>query len=78
MKAQWADEASADPGVVVFDPDPVSKSGNSARFIGYSYSIDAVVTVILIPKDRDADSWWGSNAWRSNDKDQRIYRRDSR
>lgn len=77
MKAQWADEASADPGVVVFDPDPASKSGSSARFIGYVYSIDAVVTVILVPKDRDTDSWCGSNAWRSDDTDRRFYQRES-
>lgn len=77
MKTQWADEASDDPGVVVFDPDPASKSGNGARFIGYSHSINTVVTVILVPKDRESDSWWGANTWRSNDIDRRIYRRES-
>lgn len=68
----WADEAVADPDAAWLDPDPKSKSGMSARVIGYSPTAEVVITVILVPKDEN--SWWGANAWRANGVDEGIYR----
>lgn len=75
----WAAEAVNDPTAFWLDPDPASTSGLSVRVIGYSRAADAVLTVILLPAATDPDEppegdWWGANAWRSNDQDQRIYR----
>lgn len=47
----------------------------------YSPSADEVLTVILLPADTDpADppdgDWWGTNAWRSNGGDRRIYEQE--
>jgi len=68
----WADEAVDDTDAAWFDPDPKSKSGRSARVIGYSPTAGMVITVILIPKS--GEEWWGVNAWKANDADQRVYR----
>ena len=65
-----ADDALADPARVVIDPDPASKSGRSARIIGYSHSAQAVLTVIVVD---EVGTTWGSNAWRANAKDQGRY-----
>jgi len=47
--------------------------------IGYSGSAVAVLSVILLPGDADPDEpadgdWWGVNAWRANERDERLYR----
>lgn len=68
----WADEAVDDTDAAWFDPDPKSKSGRSARVIGYSPTAGMVITVILVPKGEE--EWWGANAWKANDTDERIYR----
>lgn len=68
----WADEAIEDTDAAWLDPDPKSKSGRSARVIGYSPTAEMVITVILLPKNND--EWWGVNAWKANDTDERIYR----
>jgi len=77
----WADEAADDTGAAWLNPDPTSASGLSVRVIGYSPSADEVLTVILLPADTDpADppdgDWWGTNAWRSNGGDRRIYEQE--
>jgi hypothetical protein len=36
ITVQAADEALADPDALLFDPDPKSPSGQSARVIGFS------------------------------------------
>ncbi|MGI8814368.1 MAG: hypothetical protein ACR2G2_03500 [Pseudonocardia sp.] len=46
--------------------------------MGYSPSAGAVLTVILVNAEADPDerpdgSWWGSNAWPANERDQRRY-----
>ena len=46
--------------------------------IGYSLTVRAVLTVILLSADADPDEqpdgdWWGSNAWVSNPQDQGLY-----
>ena len=68
-----ADEAFADPNRLVIDPDPASVSGRSVRIIGWSVSIRALVTVIVLP---DEATVWGVNAWLSNSTDQRRYREE--
>jgi hypothetical protein len=79
VESTWADEAVNDPGACWLDPDPASTSGLSVRVVGYSESADAVLTVILVPGDTDPEQhadgdWWGSNAWRANNRDLRLYR----
>lgn len=66
-----ANEAIADPDRVVINPDPASKTGRSARILGYSITVDAVLAVIVTEEDGVV---WGLNAWKANDRDQRTYR----
>ncbi len=79
LEPAWADEAVNDPAAYWIDPDPASASGRSVRVIGYSGAADAVLTVIVLHADADPaeppdGDWWGANAWRANNRDQRIYR----
>ena len=64
-------QALADPDAVTYDPDPASRSGASVRVIGYSADAQAVLTVILVRHDGRV---YGSNGWRSNQRDLRTYR----
>lgn len=78
IQATWADEAADDDHAVWLTPDPASRSGHAVRVIGYSPRAAAVLTVILLAASADPDElpdgdWWGSNAWRANERDQRIY-----
>ena len=68
-----ADEAFADPNRLVIDPDPASVSGRTIRVIGWSSTMRALVTVIILP---DEGVVWGVNAWPSNSTDQRRYREE--
>jgi len=65
-----ADEALLDPVRIVIDPDYNSTSGRSVRIIGFSRSVDDLITVIVL---EDEGVMYGANAWRSNAKDRRIY-----
>ncbi len=67
-----ADEAVRDIDALWFDPDPTSKSGDSVRVIGYSHTAQAILTVVLVPKE-DGFGWYGANGWRSNSTERRIY-----
>lgn len=74
----WASEAVRDEHAVWLTPDPATRSGHAVRVIGYSAGASAVLTVILVdasadPAEQPAGDWWGSNAWRANRRDQRIY-----
>lgn len=71
---EQANEALADPEALVLNPDPASRSGVSARTIGYSPSRAALLTVITVDEDGTV---FGINAWRSNDTDQRKYNQRS-
>jgi hypothetical protein len=78
IEPAWADEAVNDDHGIWLVPDPASRSGHAVRLIGYSPSAAAVLTVILVAADADPDEppdadWWGSNAWRANDRDYRLY-----
>lgn len=71
IRPAWADEALADPERVVLVPDPSSKSGRGVRIIGYSPTMECLVTVIVL--DHDGVTY-GVNGWRCNSTDQRRYR----
>jgi hypothetical protein len=78
IEPAWADEAVNDDHAIWLVPDPASRSGRAVRVLGYSPSAAAVLTVILVSADADPDEppdadWWGSNAWRANDRDYRLY-----
>ncbi|QDQ99411.1 transposase [Tomitella fengzijianii] len=73
-----ANEAVADPHAVWLTPDPASRTRQATRVIGYSRLAGSLVTVIVVDPAADPDEqpdgrWWGSNAWRSSRRDQRIY-----
>ena len=57
IAVQAADEALADPDALLFDPDPKSTSGQSARVIGFSPSAAAVLVVILVRREDRPGSW---------------------
>lgn len=73
VSVEQANEAVADTAAVVIDPDTKSRSGQSARVIGYSPSVGAVVTVILVHREDRPGAWWGANGWRASATDQRTY-----
>lgn len=58
----------------LFDPDPKSKYGASARVIGYSPTAVAVLVIILVHRQDKSGAWWGANRWRANDTHRRAYR----
>lgn len=65
-----ADEALSDPERIVIEPDYNSTSGRSIRIIGFSQTLGALLTVIVLTEDNVT---YGVNAWRSNARDKRIY-----
>jgi len=65
-----AEEALADPERVVINPDYASKTGQSVRIIGYSESLDKVLTIIVVVDDGHE---YGANGWESNARDRYIY-----
>lgn len=77
-----ATEAVNDELSVWLNPDPASKSGMSARVIGFSSSYGNVLVVILIRPDTDEErpdgDWWGGNAWRASATYRRMYEEGSR
>ncbi len=74
VSVEQATEALDDEDAVVIDPDTKSRSGQSARVIGYSPGAGVVLTVILVRREDEPGSWWGANGWRSNSSDRRTYR----
>lgn len=74
VTVEEATEALEDPEALVFNPDPKSRSGDSARVVGYSPIAQAVLVIILVT--RGGDTWWGANGWRANARDQRIYQEE--
>lgn len=68
-----ATEAICDVEAVLFDPDPKSTSGRSARLLGYSHTRRRVLVVILVHRDDGSVGWWGANGWDANSSDADIY-----
>jgi uncharacterized DUF497 family protein len=71
LTTEQADEALDDPERVVIDPDPRSKSGESVRIIGYSYTAQAVLTVVVVYHDGQV---YGGTAWKASKQELRLYR----
>lgn len=69
-----AEEALADPNLAFLNPDPTSKSGVSTRTIGYSPSAGHILTVITVESN---GTTYGVNCWKSNGRDQRIYKENN-
>lgn len=65
-----ANEALRDPMRVLIDPDYNSKTGQSARIIGWSDTYGDLLSIIVVTEDGDE---YGANGWRSNEKDRRLY-----
>lgn len=74
VSVDQADEALADPDALLYDPDPTSKSGVSARLIGYSPSAAVVLVVIIVRRADRPGAWWGATGWRANSTDRNTYR----
>jgi uncharacterized DUF497 family protein len=74
IPVEEANEALADADALLYDPDPKSRSGDSARVIGYPPTAAAVLVVILVRRDDKPGAWWGGNGWRANSTDRRTYR----
>lgn len=73
ITVEQANEALEDDGRIVADPDPASRSGVSARVIGYSPGAVAVLVVILVHREERPGAWWGANGWRANSTERRTY-----
>ncbi|MGV1033735.1 MAG: hypothetical protein ACOYBP_00730 [Microbacteriaceae bacterium] len=71
IRVTHANEALSDPKRVRLNPDPASASGRSIRTIGWSPSLNQVLTVLTLPND---EIEYGLNAWVSNATDQKKYR----
>ncbi|MDP4015301.1 MAG: hypothetical protein Q8P38_11900 [Candidatus Nanopelagicales bacterium] len=72
-----ASEAIADVDALLYDPDPKSKSGGSARLMGYSASRRHVLVVILVRREDRPGAWWGANGWGANAADADTYRKEN-
>jgi uncharacterized DUF497 family protein len=77
VSVSQAMEAIADPDAVLFSPDPKSRSGSSARLLGYSTSRGLVLVIILVTREDRPVAWWGANGWVANAVDQDRYRREN-
>lgn len=73
VSVEQANEALADDERIIADPDPASRSGQSARVIGYSPSAATVLVVILVHREDRPGAWWGANGWRANSTERRTY-----
>ena len=74
---EQANEAIADVDALLFDPDPKSRSGTSARLLGYSPSRGRVLVVILVHRQDQPTGWWGANGWDANSTDTATYRKEN-
>lgn len=70
-----AEEAIDDLDTLLRSPDPVSRSGKSDRYIGWSSTRGELLVVIIVRHDGHL---YGGNAWPANDTHQSLYegRRD--
>lgn len=77
VTVEQATEAIGDLDSLLYDPDPKSRSANSARLLGYSPSRQCVLVVILVRRDDRSDAWWGANGWMANTVDTNTYRKEN-
>ena len=70
IEPEWTLEVAADPGLVVRDPDPVSRM-DAIRLIGFSPTA-FVISVIVDPVDKA-----GITAWKTRGADLRRYKEGS-
>jgi len=71
IPVEWAQEACDDPDAALIDPDYNSKSGLSARVVGYSETGKLLVTTIIVKFE---GKLYAASAWPANQKDQRLYK----
>ncbi len=69
IDVEWTDEAVADPGAVVSDPDQKSRTG-AIRIVGYSPAAGFVLTVVATRIDGEL---WGVTAWKTTGAERRSY-----
>jgi uncharacterized DUF497 family protein len=74
LTTEQANEALDDPERVVIDPDPRSRSGESIRIIGYSYTAQEVLAVVVVNHDGEL---YGGTAWKANEQELRLYREEN-
>lgn len=72
ITTQEATEAVEDVDALLFDPDPTSRSGLTARFVGYSATRQQILCVIVL-HGTDID-WLGVTAFPANSTYRRRYK----
>jgi hypothetical protein len=72
LELSWVNEAYADPGAVIFNPDFASITGKGIRTIGYSETAGFCITIITVLEDGHL---WGASAWKSSKSDTGRYER---
>ena len=76
INSHEASEAFYDIDALIYDPDPMSKSGRSVRVVGYSRARRQVLCVIVLRGE--GDDWVGVNAWPANSTYRRNYEEGTR
>jgi hypothetical protein len=64
-----AEEALNDPYVLVYVPDPASRSGQSDRYVGMCASLGVLVVIVV----RELGTQYGANGWHANPRDAKEY-----
>jgi len=72
VSVEQASEALDDERLVAY-PDRASRSGVSARAIGYSHTAAAVLVAILVRREDRHDAWWGAMGWRASSTERSTY-----
>jgi uncharacterized DUF497 family protein len=65
-----ANQVLVDPDRVVRAPDPASRSGQSARVIGWCNTRNVLLTLIVVEFE---GTWYGASGWLSGPKDIKRY-----
>lgn len=71
LLTEWVRQAVSDEDRLILDPDPASRSGLSLRIVGFSVAYGHPITVVAIRRRTHLEI---TSAWRSNPRDERIYR----
>jgi hypothetical protein len=74
VEPEWATEAVMEPNRLLGSGR--SQSAETVRVVGYSPAAGQLLTVVLLGKQEPVrGEWWGVNAWKANDRDERDYRK---